>query len=381
MSNAIDIAPVISVRAPANPDSAKVKFDLLQIFRAVAALLVILYHATGIVNVDFGTPFLGDFFLMGGAGVDFFFVLSGFLITYIHYDDIGQPSKLNKYLQKRLIRIYPPYWIVTLAILPVYFLVRSFGQGDETNPGVIVGSFLLYPMYRSPILVAGWTLRHEMLFYLIFALLIGVRSKGIIIAVWVWVASLFVSAMLAFDNPLLIASPLLQTVLWPQNLEFVFGCVTARFIRASANRVSRNACFVLLVAAMAAFAVIEIVTGPMPMSIGKRVFSYGIVSSVIVTAAVMIDLTGGLSARIRNLGFYQLMLVVGEASYAIYLIHGPCLSALFKLALRLQLTKAVGVVPMAFGVMFLTMIIGLAFHLWIEKPLLSYSRGPNTARR
>ncbi len=59
----------------------------------------------------------------------------------------------------------------------MYFVVGGYGQGDETRPGVILGSLLLVPMTRAPILVAGWSLVHEMLFYLLVWTLIAVRGR------------------------------------------------------------------------------------------------------------------------------------------------------------------------------------------------------------
>jgi peptidoglycan/LPS O-acetylase OafA/YrhL len=54
-----------------------------------------------------GTPFR-----WGDAGVEFFFVLSGFIIASAHAGDISRPARLIPYLQRRIIRIYPPYWII-----------------------------------------------------------------------------------------------------------------------------------------------------------------------------------------------------------------------------------------------------------------------------
>jgi peptidoglycan/LPS O-acetylase OafA/YrhL len=56
-------------------------------------------------------------FQFGHAGVDLFFVISGFIITYVHYDDIGTPSRLGRYAARRFQRIYPLYWLATLVTL------------------------------------------------------------------------------------------------------------------------------------------------------------------------------------------------------------------------------------------------------------------------
>src|SRR4051794_15071476 len=108
----------------------------LQACRAMAAILVVLYHTShGIFRLDkyFGHKPFGHVFDFGFAGVDFFFVLSGFIMMHVHGRDIGQPRAFASYLWKRFSRIYPAYWIVFAAILPVYFLVPSFGLGHERD--------------------------------------------------------------------------------------------------------------------------------------------------------------------------------------------------------------------------------------------------------
>jgi exopolysaccharide production protein ExoZ len=89
--------------------------DTLQAGRAFAALAVVLFH----LNIyAFGTkPHMGgelsSLFNMGYAGVEFFFVLSGFLMMHVHHADLGRPEKLAAYARKRAVRIYPMYWIVS----------------------------------------------------------------------------------------------------------------------------------------------------------------------------------------------------------------------------------------------------------------------------
>src|SRR5260221_9879970 len=98
----------------------------LQACRAVAAILAVLFHASvGIFALDkyFGHKPFGPVFDFGFAGVDFFFVLSGFIMMHIHAADIGQPRALRAYLWKRFTRIYPAYWAVLIVLTPVFFLV------------------------------------------------------------------------------------------------------------------------------------------------------------------------------------------------------------------------------------------------------------------
>jgi len=103
---------------------------LLQVYRGCAAMLVVLFHASARIKKLYGVErhaFL-DFFDFGDAGVQFFFVLSGFIIYHIHRNDIG---RVGDYLIKRVIRIYPIYIFVTLLILPAWYFLPSIGFPDK----------------------------------------------------------------------------------------------------------------------------------------------------------------------------------------------------------------------------------------------------------
>src|SRR5262245_28861117 len=112
----------------------------LQCARAVAAIMVVLIHVGGALAMPkyLGVQPFGPIFEFGFVAVDFFFVLSGFIIVHAHRRDISQPREFWPYLWKRLTRIYLPYWAVLVLILPVFWLVPSFGMGHERDPGAVV---------------------------------------------------------------------------------------------------------------------------------------------------------------------------------------------------------------------------------------------------
>ena len=179
------------------------RIDSLQIGRGIAALLVVLHHATGLVSLNGAGSFAGNFFEGGAAGVDFFFVLSGFIIFHRHAREFGQPDKLAEYGWRRLARVFPVYWIVSLAILPLYFLVPGYGIPNGTDPQVIASSLLLLPMNHGPILFVGWTLTHELWFYLLFAGLIATRGIWFRVVVALWIVTMVVLAITRADDHLL----------------------------------------------------------------------------------------------------------------------------------------------------------------------------------
>lgn len=138
-------------------------------FRGIASLLVILHHITGIMSLQFNYDYLNGYFNPGWSGVDFFFVLSGFIISYIHLGDFGKKTELKPFLSKRLIRVYPVYWVVTFLYLPIFLM-----YGD--NNVSIIKSLILFPQTSHPVLEVGWTLCYEMFFYFVFSLTFCVKT-------------------------------------------------------------------------------------------------------------------------------------------------------------------------------------------------------------
>src|SRR4051812_32264710 len=117
------------------------KINSLQIYRGIAAILVVLFHATSYSQEKLSHPFLNNIFLFGYTGVDFFFVLSGFIIFYTHSQAISTHQPVTPYLANRLIRIYPIYWFVTLAKLITLLYDPTLAKGYEKQISVIVASF------------------------------------------------------------------------------------------------------------------------------------------------------------------------------------------------------------------------------------------------
>lgn len=87
------------------------RMDLIQVGRGIAAMMVVLFHLGGAMSAEkyFGDLTYIRLFRFGSAGVEFFFVLSGFIIMYAHQKDIGRPDALAYYARRRAVRIYPSY--------------------------------------------------------------------------------------------------------------------------------------------------------------------------------------------------------------------------------------------------------------------------------
>jgi peptidoglycan/LPS O-acetylase OafA/YrhL len=156
----------------------------LEIGRFLAASVVLLSHllpALGPYAASPGATALSRLPLPSALAVQYFFVLSGFVMMTAHGKDFGDLSTVPKFWWRRACRIFPLYWLVLLLALPDHIagLTWTYAWQLLTLVPMTVGNFVtLY-------LVPAWSLRFEIAFYLIFGLCLLPRIGRILLALWV----------------------------------------------------------------------------------------------------------------------------------------------------------------------------------------------------
>jgi exopolysaccharide production protein ExoZ len=350
-------------RADASPDAS---LHLLQSLRGVAVLLVVLYHLTDLSARLWNREFLGGWFGFGWAGVDLFFVLSGFIIHYIHHRDIARPAGLGRFVKKRLVRIYPLYLLVTLSVLPLYLLGR--GEAYKRTPEVILKSLLFLPqgLGKSPVITVGWSLNHEMLFYACFALLIllGRRLGRAFLGAWLGL-SLGATLLVMSGSLRESAHPLLYFVLGERNLEFGLGMLCAVLVLRHRVAGAR----VLLGLGVAAFiaAAWATLTERLPPSSHVHIACFGLAAALAVLGAAARDQ----AARSRGIAWLAMF---GDASYSIYLTHGVLLVMLVQIGRPWVLGGRIAAWQVQFLALAVVLVFGCAMHHWLERPLTAWLR-------
>ena len=330
----------------------------VQAARGVAAVLVVGYHTVRSLSLPqyLGYQPFGDTLNFGHAGVDFFFVLSGFIITHAHVSDIGQPERLSRYIWRRVTRIYPIYWFV--SFIEITRGLFSPDVSTRLEPFHLVASFLLLPDDKWPLVSVAWTLRYEVLFYAVFAATI---INGRLVRPLVIVATLSVVASTVVD----LDRPWPSLVLSPFNLEFLIGIGAARFL--ANHRMARPrlvlavgiACF-LLSGAMESAGFLP-VNGLMGRSL------YGAASGAILLGLVEAE-------RVGLLRFGYMATLFGEISYCLYLIHLSIIPMAIRALAILGLLRPVPDGILVTGLIILSIAAAVILHLRIEVPMMTYIR-------
>lgn len=195
----------------------------IQILRGLAALAVMVSHLLIIEGKYSADQILGNWAGWGAAGVDIFFAVSGFIMVYVTHNRDASRNRPAGFLASRIVRIYPLYWLVSAALLAVWLLrpdmVFSSAAGDPN----IVKSFALWPDTREPLLAVGWTLIHEMYFYVVFAVFLLFARRWLPLLLLIW--ALIISAASIYN--LRASSPELRLIFSPLTLEFILGAFAA----------------------------------------------------------------------------------------------------------------------------------------------------------
>jgi peptidoglycan/LPS O-acetylase OafA/YrhL len=333
---------------------------ILQYSRGIAALAVTAFHLSLLLGDPryLGTPVLYWLTWRGNLGVDFFFVLSGFIIFYAHEQDIGRPERLTAYLRKRFIRLYPVYWIYALGMCLLLALGLGSAAAFPQKATDWLSTLLLirFDSFELPI-TPGWSLMHEIAFYAAFGLIIINRWVGwAVLAVWLASALLFGTYVAEGERTAF------TTYFSAFNLDFAIGILAYYIWKCDLPR--------LAVPMMIAGA--GVLAGWYMTEIGGLYFTlhplgYAAGFGLVIAGAATYET----HKRLRPIALLKFL---GDASYSLYLMHLALLGLTCKIALMIAHR-----VPMphlaVYAVAFVcTVIGGCLAHLIVEKPVLAVLR-------
>jgi exopolysaccharide production protein ExoZ len=351
-------------------------FKSLQAGRVVAAILITLHHLGGAFAADkyFGAKTLGQIFSFGHYSVVFFFVLSGFLIVWIHASDVGKPLRLGYFARKRFTRIFPAYWIVFIAVYTLARFVPALSSTVPHDIATVVRSLLLIPQdplvvggTGAPVLVVAWSLQYEMMFYAVVACFIASRWLGGAIV------ALLLSGVLACRLGSRCEFPV-SILGGDYVLPFLFGAMTALLVRSRLAIAEPLRLAALAVAIICSLRGFEVVFDVSLLKAPSGAVVYGSLSAVLLLALVRAEQAG----RIRlSANWNQL----ADSSYALFLLHFPMISILCKFAVLLGVNSAFEI-GIAFVTIFLICLLtAFLFHRWIERPLLRWLSASKARRQ
>ena len=340
-------------------------FHTLQGCRAAAALMVVLFHLGGTFAQAkyFGSDPMAGLFGWGDAGVDFFFVLSGFLIASVHRGDIGHPERLRRYVRKRAVRIYPSYWIVCAGVCAAAGIAPSLRPALPSDPATYIGALALVPLdpdlvggTGSPILFVAWSLQYELLFYAVMGAFIVARPLGIVAVLAVLAAHFHCALAGSCGFPAsFVASNLIFL--------FAFGVAAAYTVESRFRMPAPRSVAALAALAFVGFGAWVVYVGHDTPAFDRRLV-FGALAALLVVALVQAESRKLIAMRQRWIG------LLGDSSYALYLLHIPVISVLVKVIAQLHPTGWLALTAVYAAVLGACLVTAVLFYRCIERPLL-----------
>jgi len=332
----------------------------LQYLRAAAALMVLFHH--GWDQLPWLKERFSDFCQ---SGVDLFFVISGFIMVFVTSQ---RPMDAASFIRMRLIRVVPLYWIATIAASLLLLTLPSLFQLNELTVGHFVLSMLFVahpspaaPWSASPIIKLGWTLEYEMFFYAVFAGAIVLSPSRRVLISALTLAAVTATGFTSLSDTSLVAAFYTNSIL----IEFVFGMIVASLFSSGTLKSIGPSLAGLLMT-----------SGAVGLWVGGhydpafRAALFGVPAAMIVTGLIAIEIAGKLPKS-------PPLLLLGNASYSIYLVHLFPL-AIFRTAWSRLHFSTQGYGPALLFVAICVLIgslAGIAAYARIERPLLEFLRG------
>lgn len=355
----------------ADDPQRKERFDGIQIARAAAALLVVIWHVGGVSKKFADVQVTPTTWLQfGEGGVDLFFVISGFIISHVAR---VQPFSANDFLLKRFYRIYPFYAFFTGLALAALLINPTWRLGSDTLTSTlgIVESFFIVPQNGYPLLFVGWSLEHEALFYLIVALLFVAGQRQLLAPLLI---TLFGTGAIL---RLIVGNFWDWHLLSPFHLEFAIGVLLYQY-RTRLVSVEPYWAVVVGVAFYCVTAWVFKGDGLPAMWPERadvtvlliRVVGFGIGAGFLLLAAINFRMPQWKDTLVIG-PIIALFMLLGDASYTLYLSHPFVLSLMGKVGLVLHLHGFSALVLLGCSII-AAMATAAIFYRTVEKPYLDF---------
>jgi exopolysaccharide production protein ExoZ len=338
------------------PGKVMMFFPSVQYLRAVAALMVVMYH---VVHHWLPETDIHHYVLMGG--VDVFFVISGFVMWGV---TAGREGGSWSFFSKRLKRIVPLYWIIT-TVMAAIVAVKPALLNTRFDIAHMIASYLFIPWRHpvkgvyQPLVIPGWTLNYEMAFYVIFALILFAPIRFRLPAV----VAVLVGMVALGHLPHMSTGPI-GFYTDPIILEFAMGVCLGVAVRTQ-RRIPVPISVTAIVVGVSVF----ILTG-IKGYLFHRAIMIGIPATLVVGGCVFLE-------REKSPWLARIPLLLGDASYSIYLVHMSSALIAYKAWQKIgMLHNLPGVITTMVAATIAAASSGVVVYWYVERPIVNYFKVP-----
>ena len=348
------------------------RIDFIQALRGIAALAVVFFHGRTILN-DIGPGLGNQLFTAGAAGVDLFFIISGFIMVYT--TNGAGAREAVEFVVKRVSRVWPVYVVLTLLFVwannNVEFDLEVPWMDEPGHVMHLLKSFVFYPLaatgaphYGEAAMGTGWTLNYEMYFYAVF-------GASLLFGRWRWAALAAWFSVTLVAVPMLTGgftfSPYADKVYWPAYLNLVTNPIIFDFLigigigllyrsRFSTSNGDALGVALLLAVSFGFFQWANLFYS------GHGLTGYALPLAVIVLVLALMN-------KRKTIRVPVPLIFLGDISYSLYLIHPLCQSLPTQMLHKYGFhTEAMGWASF-FATTVIAITMGYVAHLLLEEKL------------
>ncbi len=347
--------------SPSTSAGQKPRFQLLHLLRALATLLIVLHHVNMMAGKNYGVTLLPKVFDRSDFRVDFLFVLSGFIITWLYADKCGGGGGVL-FLQKRLTRVYPLLFTLTSLKLLFLLLVPAGRWLNETiSLKLVLTSYLMLPTDGYPLILGAWILPFEVCFYVLFAIAISTNARVVLIVCMLWSLEIIGFHLGGFAESYSVA-PFFMSM---RHVQIMGGVVTALWLRRHPS--GRWMLPFLLLSSL--LFTLGFVYGEEMQEYSKLVRRtwWLLTFGTLIAGCVLLEKK--FSKPYRLWGWLNSL---GDSSYSIFLTHSPLLLLGLQGLHRMHVLSGPMQNAWILGVAFFATLLGVLCHYWLEKPLIEW---------
>lgn len=349
----------------------RTRVDSIQALRAIAAIAVVFCHAQGHLagfkikyGIDDAWLNLIDPVRFGQCGVDIFFVISGFIMALVTNGMHKRQGSIGDFVQKRLVRIFPPYWIWTSVFIFLIFFFPNLFSARTFEPIESILSLFLIPYSpsgynTSPVLAVGWTLSYEIYFYVLVSIGLFFSRKKFVVGLGIF---FLITTAIFPQNHGPISNLTSNTILF----EFYSGVLLFELYK-SGTRLP-----VILLICLSILAMIAFYHFAENGLSHLRFIYWGIPALAIVLSFIFLE-------KETDRRVPKILVFLGDTSYTLYLSHLVTLPGIGKVFVLTGLHKILAPDVQIILYTAACIVLGCVLYVTTEKPVLSYVRNKRAA--
>ena len=334
----------------------------IQYLRAIAAFFVLLSHVSEKNMGMFGGEMLHFWYEAGEFGVDIFFIVSGFIMSYTTQNLHQTPYAFATFIKKRIVRIIPLYWLLTFVALAVFMVVPDKVNSSDNLVTVPLQSFFLFPVQQGEayLLNVGWTLRNEFIFYFIFSLgLIFSKNIGTFIVMMILSLLMLIPSLYDISHLHAYYHNFLNHLFFEFALGMLLFILTQK-IKNVPNLLSLS--FIVI-----GFVLFYLLQSNIIEFTNIRGVDSGFIALMICFGFVFLE-------PILAIKPVELFMMLGAASYSTYLLHPFILSAARMAYNKIDGFSSLSEITITAILLFLSLFFGYLCYVFVEKNLIKVTK-------